>query len=287
VAFRDESWCCHHAQVPPRTLVSFHAHPDDEVLLTGGTLARAAAQGHRVVLVVATDGEAGLAGSGHTDARGLGARRVEELAASAAALGCARVERLRLPDSGWRGSDRGDPGAFSRLAVEAAAQPLARVLREERPDVLTTYDPAGGYGHPDHRQVHLVGAHAARLVGTPVVLEATVPREPLHRLVRLAARVPGLLDSVDPAAFAAAFTPRSQITHRIDVRAYLPAKRAAMAAHASQATSDVGPRTLALLLRLPAPLLSLVAGHEWFVRRDRPPGGSPRWCHDIFADLPD
>jgi len=266
--------------VTARTLVSFHAHPDDEALLTGGTLARAAAEGHRVVLVVATDGEAGLAsaaGAGGDLAR----TRAAELDRSARALGCARVVRLGLPDSGWGADARPSPEAFGRLPVAAAAAPLVRILREERADVLTVYDPAGGYGHLDHRQVHLAGHWAGDAAGTPSVLEATFPRERLLRAVRLAARVPGLLDQVDPAAFERAFTPRAEITHRVDVRRHLAAKRAAMLAHASQATSDAGPRTLALLLRLPPPLFRLAAGHEWFVARGRPPGRAD----DVFAGL--
>ncbi len=261
-----------------RTLVSFHAHPDDEALLTGGTLARAAAEGHRVVLVVATDGEAGLAASSAGD---LGRLRPQEIAAAAERLGCARLVRLGLPDSGWRQSERPGPQVFSRMDVPAAAEQLVSVLREEGADVLTTYDPAGGYGHPDHRQVHQVGAYAARQAGVPVVLQATLPRERLHRAVRLAARWPGLLDSVDPRSFATAFTPRAEITHTIDVRDHLDAKLAAMRAHASQATSDVGPRTLALLLRLPAPVARLVLGREWFVDPRRP----GLRAHDVFDGI--
>jgi LmbE family N-acetylglucosaminyl deacetylase len=261
-----------------RTVVSFHAHPDDEALLTGGTLARAAADGHRVVLVVATDGEAGLAskaGAGDD----LGRTRATELSAAAEALGCARVVRLGLPDSGWRGSEQSGAGVFSNLPIEVAARELIAVLQEERADAVTIYDPVGGYGHPDHQQVHRVGRFAAMVAGTPIVLEATLPREWLHRAVRLAALVPGVLDSVDPDLFARAFTPRSEITHRIDVRSYLGAKRAAMQAHASQATSDLGPRTLALLLRLPRPVFAVVAGHEWFVQRGRRVGNR----NDIFS----
>lgn len=246
----------------PRTIVSFHAHPDDEALLTGGSLARAAAEGHRVVLVVATDGEAGSTSAVWSHA--LGRRRAAELDAAAAALGCARVVRLSLPDSGWRDSARAGE-VFSRLPLARAAAGLVAVLEQEHADVVTTYDAAGGYGHPDHQQVHHVGAYAAGRAGTPVVLQATAPRERLHRLVRVLARVPGLLDQVDPAQFARAFTPRAEITHVIDVRDQLGAKRAAMAAHATQAAADAGPRTLASLLRLPPPLFRVVAGHEWFV----------------------
>jgi LmbE family N-acetylglucosaminyl deacetylase len=168
-----------------------------------------------------------------------------------------------------------------RLPVDVAAARLIEILREERADTLTIYDPAGGYGHPDHRQVHRVGRYAADVVQTPTVLEATLPRERLHRAVRIAAALPGVLDSVDPRAFARAFAPLREITHRVDVRGQLAAKRQAMRAHASQATSDLGPRTLALLLRLPGPVFALVAGQEWFIQRGRAAGR----CDDIFSPL--
>src|SRR4051812_48934396 len=141
------------------TVVSFHAHPDDEALLTGGTLARAAAEGHRVVLVTATAGEAGLTGMPGADRPALAARRLAELEASATALGCARVEVLGYPDSG---SVQGEPApaadgersSFAWIDPEEPAQRLAAILREESADALTIYDRHGGYGHPDHVQVH-------------------------------------------------------------------------------------------------------------------------------------
>ncbi|GAB2935560.1 PIG-L family deacetylase [Rhodococcus aerolatus] len=254
----------------PHTVVSFHAHPDDEVLLTGGTLARLAAEGHRVVLVVATDGDAGLAESALRDDGRLGQRRRAELAASAQALGVARVVWLGHRDSGFRDSARA--GGFSDLPVDEAAAGLVAVLREEAADALTVYDPAGGYGHPDHVAVHHVGVRAAALAGTPVVLEATLDRGLLQRLVRLASWVPRLLPGVGPESFARSYTAAADITHVVDVRAQWRAKRAAMAAHASQAGADSGVRTLAVLLRLPGPLFRLVLGREWFVQRGRAPG---------------
>src|SRR4051812_11845349 len=152
----------------PFTLVSFHAHPDDEALLTGGTLARAAAEGHRVVLVTATAGEAGLV-EGTEGPSGVAVRRRAELAASARAPGVARVVELGYPDSGYGASGRGASNrAFSLLPPDEPAARLTDVLREEQADVLTSYDPAGGYGHPDHVQVHRVGALAAAAAGTPV-----------------------------------------------------------------------------------------------------------------------
>ena len=265
------------------TLVAFHAHPDDETLLTGGTLARIAAEGHRVVLVTATLGGAGLAG----DPTGavLAERRRAELLAAAAALGCARVETLGYLDSGLHGEHEPGPGRrrFADVPVEEAAARLAAILSAERADVLTSYDPRGGYGHPDHVQVHRVGAAAARLAGTPVLLEATVDRgalRPLLALLRVAGRLlPGLpLGGADTA-----FTARRELTHVVDVRRYLRQKRAAMRAHASQAEGGRVLRTLALLSRLPGPLFAAVAGREWFVEAGRSPG--PRPAGDVFESL--
>lgn len=266
------------------TLVSFHAHPDDEALLTAGTLARVVAEGHRVVLVVATAGEAGLAAS---DVRaGLGERRTAELAVSARALGVARVEWLGYGDSGLDGDGvRATAQPFARADVDEAARRLAEILRQERADVLTSYDSTGGYGHPDHVAVHHVGARAAELVGTPVVLEATVDRDLLRRAIRLAGLVYRFPPGFDARAFDTAYAPRSTLTHRVDVRRFTPAKRAAMAAHTSQASVDSGDRTLAAFLRLPRPVFRRVFGHEWFIERGRLPGGP--LLDDVFASLRD
>jgi LmbE family N-acetylglucosaminyl deacetylase len=264
------------------TLVTFHAHPDDEALLTAGTMARAAAAGHRVVLVLATDGAAGLAAAGFGTGGALAARRRSEAAAAATALGVARVEFLGYDDSGMAGAPSGAARPFALADLPEAAGRLAAILREERADVLTSYDPLGGYGHPDHVRVHHVGARAAQLAGTPVLLEATVDRDLLRRALRLVQWLPGL-----PAGFDAGsvgYTARAELTHRIDVRAFTAAKRAAMAAHASQASADQGARTLQVLLRLPGPVFDRVVGREWFRRPGLPPGRP--LLGDVFAGLP-
>lgn len=265
----------------PFTLVAFHAHPDDEALLMAGTLARAVAEGHRVVLVAATAGEAGLVRGG-TTGPALASRRVAELQRSAAALGCARVELLGYADSGLHG-DAGGAAAFAGADVDEAAGRLAGLLREEAADVLTIYDPAGGYGHPDHVQVSRVGIRAAALAGTPSVLEATVDRTALQRVLRLVHRLPGIPADFAPSRFDRAFTAREELTHRVDVRRFCAAKRASLAAHASQAGADEGTRTLAVLLRLPGPLFRLALGREWYVERGRPPGRP--LLDDVFATV--
>lgn len=259
------------------TLVSFHAHPDDEVLLTGGTLARAAAEGHRVVIVVATTGDAGL--SSTPAGRELGAQRRAELEESARRLGCARVVSLGYPDSGMTGPIA--EGGFCTVDVEEAAQALAAVLVEEQADALTVYDPRGGYGHRDHVHVHRVGTRAAELAGTPVVLEATVDRTALQRALRLFGRIKRLPPDFAAERFDAAFCAPDALTHRVDVRGYHRRKRAAMRAHVSQ--GDAADRTLALCLRLPAPVYRIAFGREWYVEQGRPPGGP--LLDDVFASL--
>jgi LmbE family N-acetylglucosaminyl deacetylase len=263
------------------TLVAFHAHPDDESLLTGGTLAKAAAEGHRVVLVTATGGERGLAGSADGDGVVLARRRSEELKAAAAALGVHRVVFLGYADSGLHPGDAG-VDAFSRADVAHAAQRLVEVLVSERADVLIVYDANGGYGHPDHIQVHRVGTRAAHLAGTPVVLEATVPAG-LFRGALLVMRAVGhVLGRPPPLGTARIFSTRRQLTHRVSCRHQLAAKRAAMAAHESQRRPVAQGRVLDRVLRLPAPVFALAFGHEWFIEQGRRRG---RLEPDVFAGL--
>ncbi|WP_330336091.1 PIG-L deacetylase family protein [Streptomyces sp. NBC_00557] len=252
------------------TVLAFHAHPDDEVLLTGGTLARAAAEGHRVVIVVATDGLMDTAPDGDTP-------RLAELRASAAVLGVQRVVHLGYADSGHGPvlyPDPPDRARFARVDTEEAAERLAAVLREEGVTLLLGYDAQGGYGHRDHVKVHEVGRRAAELAGVPRVLEATVPREAVARLVKLV-RVLMIPWRYDGEAVRAAFTPRAAITHTVDVRRYAARKQAALAAHRSQVS---GPGRLApvlrVLVRLPAPVFGWLLGREWFAetRPTAPPG---------------
>jgi LmbE family N-acetylglucosaminyl deacetylase len=196
------------------TVVAFHAHPDDEVLLTGGTLARAAAEGHRVVIVVACDGVV-------TAASEASPTRLNELRASAAILGVQRVEHLGYADSGYGPvlyPDPPDRQRFVRANTGEAAERLATILREENADVLLSYDRNGGYGHRDHLKVHEVGKRAAELAGVGTVLEATMPREVVGRLVRLlcVSRIPFRYDA---DALQATYSPGSAITHRVNVHA--------------------------------------------------------------------
>ena len=275
-----------------RTLVAFHAHPDDEALLTAGTMARAASQGHRVVLVVATDGALGLTDESAFGMKGdaLAATRSQELAASAWALGVTRTVELGYADSGSGQEVFPDPPQarrFVRVPRDEAAEALCSVLVEEQADVLTTYDPNGGYGHRDHVRVHEVGARAAELArerGVDVtVLWATAPRDLLCRALDLVARVYRFPEEFDRASFDRAFSASAEITHRIPVRRYAGAKRDAMRAHASQAADpESGDRTLGMLLRIPRPLFDLVFRREWFLDPAATPGVART---DVFEGL--
>ena len=255
------------------TIVSFHAHPDDEALLTAGTLSKASAEGHRVVLVVATGGEHGMVADTVLGDDSLGARRAAELAASAEAIGCDRVVMLGFADSGMDGT-LGGAASFCAADLDTPARRLAAILLEEHADVLTIYDPQGGYGHPDHVRVHEVGTLAARLASTPVVLEATIDRGAAAPRRRPARPFRRLLPGLDLPDFANAYTATSLITHRIDVRDHLDAKRAALAAHVTQGTAESGLRTIGFLLRLPPSALP-ARPRSRVVRRARPRRRSP------------
>jgi LmbE family N-acetylglucosaminyl deacetylase len=270
------------------TVVAFHAHPDDEALLTGGTLARLAAEGHRVVIVVATDGIV------RRD-RAPGERtRLDELESSACVLGAARVVHLGYADSGHGAILFPDPPGlvrFVRADVDEAAGRLAGVIREEQASLLLSYDPRGGYGHRDHVKVHQVGARAAEMTGVRV-LEATLPRE-LVALVFGPLRLLRLVVRYGPEEIRASFSPRSEITHRFDVRRYAGQKRAAIAAHQSFARSQSRAGRLGrLMLALPAPVFRLLFGHEWFVEAGRSGGepgdhrGSRRGMEDVLVRQP-
>lgn len=245
------------------TIVSFQAHPDDESITTAATLARAAAAGHRVVLVFATRGELGEPVPGVLEpGEQLAMRRSAECFESAAALGAKRVEFLGWTDSGMMGEpSNAAPFCFWQADVEHAARRLALILTEERPDVLTVYDDNGGYGHPDHIQVHRVGLRAAELAGVPVVAQSTFPREVL--VARIMEMVPEGSEPprIDTATFG---KPAAEITHRVEAAAHAGAKRASMRAHRSQ-MGDAH-----FMLAMPDDVFAASMGTEHYLVRDLP-----------------
>jgi len=203
----------------PRRLLLVHAHPDDESIYTGATMAKYAAEGAQVTLVTCTLGELGeiippdLAHLAAEKKDRLGEYRIGELAAACAALGVTDHRFLGGPgrwrDSGMMGTDgNDDPRCFWRADVDEAADALLDVIRETRPQALVTYDADGAYGHPDHIQAHRVARRAFERAG------------------------PG-----GPVRFYATAAPESdQVTTEIDAGDCFARKLAAMRAHATQIT---------------------------------------------------
>lgn len=260
------------------TLVVFHAHPDDEAIATGGTMALAAAAGHRVVLVVATRGERGEVADGFLDpGEELWQRRVEETNAAAEVLGASRVEFLGYVDSGMAGLPTNDePDCFWRADVEEAARRLADILEQEGADVLTVYDENGVYGHPDHIQVYRVGVRAAELAGTPKVYMNTVDKDhfeqSMEEINNSGLEMPG---DFDPGELDLGVR-HERITTTVDVRDILDVKRKAMGSHASQISEA------SFFLAMHPDMFRAFFGQEWYILVGAPPGTVET---DLFGGL--
>jgi LmbE family N-acetylglucosaminyl deacetylase len=251
------------------TAVFFHAHPDDETIATGGTMARAAVEGHRVVLVTATAGELGEVPDGLlAPGEDLASRRAQELAAACEILGVARHLCLGYGDSGMAGEPSNDAeGSFWRADVDEAAAALAAVLEEEQAEVLTAYDEHGGYGHPDHIQVHRVGLRAGEMAGTARVYMATINRDHVQRLAAQAGAFGVELPDADAPDFSELGVEEARITTSVDVSDFLGAKRRAMEAHASQIAET------SFFLAVPPEAFAAIWGTEWYIRVGAPAGG--------------
>jgi LmbE family N-acetylglucosaminyl deacetylase len=241
------------------SVVFVHAHPDDEAIFTGGTMLRLATAGVRVVLVIATGGELGATPDHVDPATPLGHVRQAETRHAASLLGVQRVEFLGYADSGLEAPFA--PGCFATVPAVEVADQLAAILAEEGAEAVVVYDQDGIYGHPDHVMVHRAGLLAAERTGLERVYLSTVDREYLHfvetHLVVEAKRATGALGLAGTDLGVSTV----EVTTTVDVRSVLAAKRAAMAAHASQIpeTADV--------MRLPTEAFAAVYGYEWYVRR--------------------
>lgn len=264
-----------------KTLLCFHAHPDDESIATGGTIARAAREGHRVVLVMATDGRHGETPADLDASEALHDRRRIETERSAEILGVHRLVWLGYHDSGMTGWPQNElPEAFMRADIDEAARRLADVIVAEKADVVTCYDWHGGYGHPDHVQVHRVGHRAvemARSEGRAVrVLESTMNRTRIVQMMREAmATEEGGAPDFDPEGPADDGNPfgstEDEITMAVDVSAYVDLKRASIACHASQMGDS------SMFLNMPPETFATAFGTEWFIEPGRPGGAAPGW----------
>jgi N-acetyl-1-D-myo-inositol-2-amino-2-deoxy-alpha-D-glucopyranoside deacetylase len=224
-----------------RRLLLVHAHPDDEAIGTGVTMARYAAEGAGVALVTCTLGELGevipgeLAYLAADQENRLGQYRIGELEAACEALGVTDHRFLGGPgrwrDSGMMGlPSNDDPASFWQADADEAVAELVAIIREVRPQVIVTYDASGFYGHPDHIQAHRVAWRAFELAADPAFQLAAGPAS--HQGGARAApwRVAKFYATAAPGA--------ESVTTEIDGTRYLAAKTAAMRAHATQITVD-------------------------------------------------
>ncbi|RST14706.1 N-acetyl-1-D-myo-inositol-2-amino-2-deoxy-alpha-D-glucopyranoside deacetylase [Streptomyces sp. WAC05374] len=244
-------------ELPARRLLLVHAHPDDESINNGATMAKYAAEGAQVTLVTCTRGEEGevippaLAHLAPDREDRLGPHRVGELAAAMKELGVTDHRFLggpgRFRDSGMMGTEQNRrDGAFWSADVDEAAAYLVEVIRSARPQVLVTYDPDGGYGHPDHIQAHRVATRAAELAAEPAFrrdlgdpheiakvywnrVPRTVAEEGFAQL-----RAAGVFDRLAAVGDVPGVVDDELVTAEIDGTPYAERKAAAMRAHATQ-----------------------------------------------------
>ena len=291
----------------PRRLLLVHAHPDDETIGTGATMATYAAKGDLVTLVTCTLGEEGeilvpeledLA-SDRTD--GLGRHRVEELATAMEALRVTDHRFLGGPgrwrDSGMMGTPQNErPDCFWQADLDEATRELVAVVREVRPQVMVTYDANGGYGHPDHIQAHRVAVAAFDAAGDPAyapelgepwqatklywtALPKSVLQQGIDMLKESGQENFFQVDSADDLPMG---TPDDEVTTEVDGRDQLEAKVAAMRAHRSQIAVD-GP-----FFALSNNVGQRAFGREYFVlaRGERGPGSAEQGREDdLFAGV--
>jgi N-acetyl-1-D-myo-inositol-2-amino-2-deoxy-alpha-D-glucopyranoside deacetylase len=286
-----------------RTLLLVHAHPDDESIGTGATMAKYAAEGAAVTLVTCTLGELGeiippeLAHLAWDADRGLGQHRIGELAEACAALGVTDHRFLggagRWHDSGMMGTASNDwDNSFWHADVDETAGELLRVVREVRPQVMISYDDNGFYGHPDHIQAHRVAWRAFEfadgLVGK--FYATTMPKSVLAQAVEVMrgtepGSTPGggldftQVESVDDFPFG---VPDDEVTTDIDATGYLDAKIAAMRAHVTQIAVD------SPFFALSDNVGQRAFGREYYtlLAGPRGPGRGPHgWEDDLFAGL--
>jgi LmbE family N-acetylglucosaminyl deacetylase len=272
-----------------RPLLAVFAHPDDETFGAAGVMAAAVERGVPVTIISATRGEAGESSiAGLDDPEQLGMVRERELREAMRQIGVSDVRLLGYRDSGMAGSPSAEhPRAFIRVPVESAASTLAAHIRSIRPHVILTFGPEGLYGHPDHLHMHHVALRGIQLAAdpslkgratseswqTPVLYFAAFPREDMLALFD---RPNSPLSSLPEDARANLGTPRSQITHRINIEPWQASKRAAIASHRTQ-TAEGGP-----LAGIPPEVIEWQLSSEYFVQVPLP-WSSPE--DDVSSDI--
>jgi LmbE family N-acetylglucosaminyl deacetylase len=274
-----------------RTLLAVHAHPDDETITMGGTLARYSAEGVRTVVVTCTTGDLGEVRLVEKPVgQSVAAIRQSELEAAAKQLGINRLVQLGYSDSGMAGvPENHRPGAFFGADIQEAARKVVGIIEEERPQVMVAYDQTGGYGHPDHVKAHQVAVSAYCACDENVRPQKLYfSRFPLSwsrnfvgALREAGIDAPGSAPSGADAGpdVTEIGVPDHLVTAAIDVRAFVATKLAAVACHPSQWPPDH------FLRLMPAALAERLWVYEFF-SREAPRSESPELNEaDLFAGL--
>lgn len=281
------------------TLMAVHAHPDDECMSTGGVLLRYGREGMRTVLVTATRGEEGEVVDPEMDPAAvkpkLGDVRVAELERACQYLEVQHLHVLGYRDSGMVGWEANNhPACLAQAELSEATGRLVRLMRELRPHVVTCYDENGGYGHPDHIQVHRMTVAAFHAAGDatqypdigpapwqPQKLYYTAyPRSFIftrYEIMRaMGAPVPSDRPDFDPKTVGG--TPDEIITTHVDVRDFMLLKMQALQCHRTQIAPDWW------FTRLPHDVIREKFGMECFIRMaSHVPVDGPE--DDLFAGL--
>jgi LmbE family N-acetylglucosaminyl deacetylase len=268
--------------------MAVHAHPDDEASSTGGVLARYSDEGVQTVVVTCTNGEFGdtpggvKPGQDGHDEQAVAQIRLAELRESCKHLGVSDLELLGYHDSGmpdWEYKDR--PDAFRNVPQDEVAGRIVGLIERFRPQVVITYDPDGGYQHPDHLHAGRCAAAAVAATGIPAKLYLTAMRRSAWKQVWDALREQGVevpdLRRFDPEMRRQMEEAERRITTTIDISGVLDRKRAALLAHASQIRES-------WFSKIPPDVAQRVFGRETFIRA-RDTTGAPVPEHDLFAGL--
>jgi mycothiol conjugate amidase Mca len=277
--------------------MAVHAHPDDECFSTGGILARYSAEGVRTILVTCTDGAVGeISDPALATPENLAEVRAGELDESVRILGISRLAKLGYRDSGMQGTaDNQNPLSFHQADFDEAVGKVVRLVREERPDVIVTYDENGGYGHPDHIRAHQVAVAAFEAAGDPKHYPENGPAwspAKLYYAVIARSSFPRFIERLREAGIEAPFTARPEqqdeerptfgvsddrVTTTVDVSQYVETKRRSLAAHRTQMGPDQ------FFMRVPPGLFAEFFGRENFQRVSGATSGSPEV--DLFAGV--
>ncbi|MCC7205885.1 MAG: PIG-L family deacetylase [Anaerolineae bacterium] len=273
-----------------KRLLIAYAHPDDESFGLGSVIARYVAQGVQVTLICATNGDVGTVPEEHLNGHdSVASVRLAELDCAASVLGIHEVIKFRYRDSGMMGSpDNEHPNALWKAPLDQVAARIAEVMRRVKPQVVITFDPYGGYGHPDHIKMHQATLAAWKLVQNdadrPTKLYfSTFPKTWIRlgvMLVRLVGKDPrklGRNNDLDLQAMIDATTP---VHTRIDVSAYYEVGMRAAACHASQANPrDVGGNGIG------QSLARWFSRNALFTRAEPPPRPGEPVERDLFAGI--